>query len=84
MTAPISPPIDNPSLALSFPPCLLLPIAAAAGPQPGGKASADYSSWGQFNYNQMSGENSAAAAFNHGRGYSDGGAPGPAPPHQGE
>ncbi|KAK4315248.1 hypothetical protein Pmani_013521 [Petrolisthes manimaculis] len=56
---------------------------AAAGPQPGGKASADYSSWGQFNYNQMSGENSAAAAFNHGRGYSDGGAPGPAPPHQG-
>nr|XP_045606245.1 heterogeneous nuclear ribonucleoprotein 27C-like isoform X7 [Procambarus clarkii] len=62
-------------------------LAAAAGPQPGGKASADYSSWGQFNYNQMSGENSAAAAaaaFNHGRGYNDGGAPGPAPAHQGE
>ncbi|XP_069159141.1 heterogeneous nuclear ribonucleoprotein 27C isoform X5 [Procambarus clarkii] len=61
-------------------------LAAAAGPQPGGKASADYSSWGQFNYNQMSGENSAAAAaaaFNHGRGYNDGGAPGPAPAHQG-
>lgn len=62
--------------------------AAAAGPTPGGKASADYSSWGQFNYNQMSGENSAAAAaaaaFNHGRGYNDGGAPGPAPTHQGE
>ncbi|XP_071512865.1 heterogeneous nuclear ribonucleoprotein 27C-like isoform X3 [Panulirus ornatus] len=61
--------------------------AAAAGPTPGGKASADYSSWGQFNYNQMSGENSAAAAaaaaFNHGRGYNDGGAPGPAPTHQG-
>ncbi|KAK8394744.1 hypothetical protein O3P69_005910 [Scylla paramamosain] len=60
---------------------------AAAGPQPGGKASADYSSWGQFNYNQMSGENSAAAAaaaFNHGRGYNDGGAPGQAPAHQGE
>ncbi|XP_063879069.1 heterogeneous nuclear ribonucleoprotein 27C-like isoform X8 [Scylla paramamosain] len=59
---------------------------AAAGPQPGGKASADYSSWGQFNYNQMSGENSAAAAaaaFNHGRGYNDGGAPGQAPAHQG-
>ncbi|XP_063879074.1 heterogeneous nuclear ribonucleoprotein 27C-like isoform X13 [Scylla paramamosain] len=58
---------------------------AAAGPQPGGKASADYSSWGQFNYNQMSGENSAAAAaaaFNHGRGYNDGGAPGQAPAHQ--
>ncbi|KAK8394747.1 hypothetical protein O3P69_005910 [Scylla paramamosain] len=62
-------------------------LAAAAGPQPGGKASADYSSWGQFNYNQMSGENSAAAAaaaFNHGRGYNDGGAPGQAPAHQGE
>ncbi|XP_053637428.1 heterogeneous nuclear ribonucleoprotein 27C isoform X5 [Cherax quadricarinatus] len=62
-------------------------LAAAAGAQPGGKASADYSSWGQFNYNQMSGENSAAAAaaaFNHGRGYNDGGAPGPAPAHQGE
>ncbi|XP_063879063.1 heterogeneous nuclear ribonucleoprotein 27C-like isoform X3 [Scylla paramamosain] len=61
-------------------------LAAAAGPQPGGKASADYSSWGQFNYNQMSGENSAAAAaaaFNHGRGYNDGGAPGQAPAHQG-
>ncbi|KAK8733614.1 hypothetical protein OTU49_006389 [Cherax quadricarinatus] len=61
-------------------------LAAAAGAQPGGKASADYSSWGQFNYNQMSGENSAAAAaaaFNHGRGYNDGGAPGPAPAHQG-
>ncbi|XP_045119935.1 heterogeneous nuclear ribonucleoprotein 27C-like isoform X10 [Portunus trituberculatus] len=59
---------------------------AAAGPQPGGKASADYSSWGQFNYNQMSGENSAAAAvaFNHGRGYNDGGAPGQASAHQGE
>ncbi|KAK8733608.1 hypothetical protein OTU49_006389 [Cherax quadricarinatus] len=60
-------------------------LAAAAGAQPGGKASADYSSWGQFNYNQMSGENSAAAAaaaFNHGRGYNDGGAPGPAPAHQ--
>ncbi|XP_045119932.1 heterogeneous nuclear ribonucleoprotein 27C-like isoform X8 [Portunus trituberculatus] len=61
-------------------------LAAAAGPQPGGKASADYSSWGQFNYNQMSGENSAAAAvaFNHGRGYNDGGAPGQASAHQGE
>ncbi|XP_045119924.1 heterogeneous nuclear ribonucleoprotein 27C-like isoform X1 [Portunus trituberculatus] len=60
-------------------------LAAAAGPQPGGKASADYSSWGQFNYNQMSGENSAAAAvaFNHGRGYNDGGAPGQASAHQG-
>ncbi|XP_042216614.1 heterogeneous nuclear ribonucleoprotein 27C-like isoform X3 [Homarus americanus] len=61
-------------------------LAAAAGPQPGGKASADYSSWSQFNYNQMGGENSAAAAaaaFNHGRGYNDGGAPGPAPSHQG-
>ncbi|KAK8394750.1 hypothetical protein O3P69_005910 [Scylla paramamosain] len=63
------------------------PHEPAAGPQPGGKASADYSSWGQFNYNQMSGENSAAAAaaaFNHGRGYNDGGAPGQAPAHQGE
>ncbi|XP_050698869.1 heterogeneous nuclear ribonucleoprotein 27C-like isoform X4 [Eriocheir sinensis] len=62
------------------------PHEPAAGPQPGGKASADYSSWGQFNYNQMSGENSAAAAaaaFNHGRGYNDGGAPGQAPAHQG-
>lgn len=63
-------------------------LAAAAGPQPGGKASADYSSWGQYNYNQMSGENSAvaaaAAAFNHGRGYNDGGAQGQAPAHQGE
>ncbi|XP_037796238.1 heterogeneous nuclear ribonucleoprotein 27C-like isoform X4 [Penaeus monodon] len=62
-------------------------LAAAAGPQPGGKASADYSSWGQYNYNQMSGENSAvaaaAAAFNHGRGYNDGGAQGQAPAHQG-
>ncbi|XP_045119933.1 heterogeneous nuclear ribonucleoprotein 27C-like isoform X9 [Portunus trituberculatus] len=62
------------------------PHEPAAGPQPGGKASADYSSWGQFNYNQMSGENSAAAAvaFNHGRGYNDGGAPGQASAHQGE
>ncbi|XP_045119926.1 heterogeneous nuclear ribonucleoprotein 27C-like isoform X3 [Portunus trituberculatus] len=61
------------------------PHEPAAGPQPGGKASADYSSWGQFNYNQMSGENSAAAAvaFNHGRGYNDGGAPGQASAHQG-
>ncbi|XP_068200303.1 heterogeneous nuclear ribonucleoprotein 27C-like isoform X3 [Palaemon carinicauda] len=62
-------------------------LAAAAAPQPGGKTSADYSSWGQYNYNQMTSESTAAAAavFNHGhgRGYNDGGPQGQAPAHQG-
>jgi len=53
-------------------------LATAAPPAPtAGKATADYSSWGQYNYNQIGGENTvaaAAAAFNHGR-YSEAGAP---------
>ena len=48
-------------------------LAAAAAPT-GGKASDDYNTWGQYNYNHMSGDTSGAAAFNHGRGYGAGGA----------
>lgn len=67
-------------------------LATAAPPAPtAGKATADYSSWGQYNYNQIGGDSNvaaAAAAFNHGR-YSEAGAPqgqptGQPSAHQGE
>ena len=34
-----------------------------------GKGNDEYSSWGQYNYSQMSGQSSDAAAYNHSRGY---------------